>query len=103
MVGTSTLITLVVAAEVSLFYGLRFTVATGCSRAVASDIDTDATAGQRHFLFALSGLVAFSAGGSQVGLAVGLLLPLRDTVSIPLVWILVGANELAQPPSVTQL
>ncbi|RBI58542.1 inorganic phosphate transporter [halophilic archaeon] len=67
-------------------------VAVGCRHIVASDINRNVTAGQRHFLLVLGGLVAFSAGGSQVGLAVGPLLPLRDTVSLPLVWLLVGGG-----------
>ncbi|MFB6173989.1 MAG: anion permease [Halobacteriales archaeon] len=39
--------------------------------------------GQRRFLLALGGLVAFSAGGSQVGLAIGPLLPLLGPASLP--------------------
>jgi len=52
------------------------------------DLGSDVEAGQRHFLLALGGLVAFSAGGSQVGLAVGPLLAAIDgssvSVAIPL-------------------
>ncbi|MFC7044030.1 anion permease [Halobacteriaceae archaeon GCM10025711] len=48
--------------------------------------------GQRRFLLALGGLVAFSAGGSQVGLAVGPLLPLLGGLSVPLVAILLGGG-----------
>jgi len=44
---------------------------------------------QRRFLLALGGLVAFSAGGSQVGLALGPLLPLLGGFEIPLVLVLV--------------
>jgi PiT family inorganic phosphate transporter len=40
----------------------------------------------------LGGLVAFSAGGSQVGLAIGPLLPLVDPFEIPLVAVLVGGG-----------
>ncbi|WP_324664941.1 inorganic phosphate transporter [Haloarcula sediminis] len=43
------------------------------------DVRADTEAGQRHFLLVLGGLVAFSAGGSQVGLALGPLLPLLDS------------------------
>ncbi|MDS0260147.1 anion permease [Haloarcula sp. S1CR25-12] len=43
------------------------------------DVRNDTAAGQRHFLLVLGGLVAFSAGGSQVGLALGPLLPLLDS------------------------
>ncbi|PSP56886.1 anion permease [Halobacteriales archaeon QH_7_66_36] len=50
-----------------------------------ADLRRDEDAGQRHFLLALGGLVAFSAGGSQVGLALGPLLPLLGgDVSVPL-------------------
>jgi PiT family inorganic phosphate transporter len=52
------------------------------------------TVGQRRFLVVLGGLVAFSAGGSQVGLALGPLVPLLDelTVAIPLTLLLVGGG-----------
>jgi PiT family inorganic phosphate transporter len=43
------------------------------------DVRIDEAAGQRHFLLVLGGLVAFSAGGSQVGLALGPLLPLLES------------------------
>jgi len=60
--------------------------------ALAWDMHGDEARGQRHFLLALGGLVAFSAGGSQVGLALGPLLPLTDSVSIPLVALLLGGG-----------
>ncbi|WP_254766234.1 inorganic phosphate transporter [Salinilacihabitans rarus] len=47
---------------------------------------------QRRFLLAMGALVAFSAGGSQVGLAIGPLLPLSDDVGLPLVALLVGGG-----------
>ncbi|MFB6303506.1 MAG: anion permease [Haloferacaceae archaeon] len=53
---------------------------------------TDPERGQRRFLLALGGLVAFSAGGSQVGLAIGPLVPLLDTVELPLGAVLVGGG-----------
>ncbi|MFW6018829.1 MAG: anion permease [Halapricum sp.] len=56
------------------------------------DLRIDAVAGQRHFLLVLGGLVAFSAGGSQVGLAIGPLIPLLGTetgVEVPLGIVLV--------------
>ncbi|MCU4717528.1 inorganic phosphate transporter [Halapricum hydrolyticum] len=56
------------------------------------DLQADAAAGQRHFLLVLGGLVAFSAGGSQVGLAIGPLLPLlgpETGVEVPLGVVLV--------------
>ncbi|OYR80259.1 anion permease, partial [Halorubrum sp. E3] len=42
----------------------------------------DEAGGLRRVLLALGSLVAFSAGGSQVGLAVGPLLPLLDEVEM---------------------
>jgi PiT family inorganic phosphate transporter len=50
--------------------------------------------GQRRFLLVMGGLVAFSAGGSQVGLALGPLLPLLDEVAlgIPLTALLLGGG-----------
>ncbi len=62
--------------------------------AMAVDMWSDAENGQRHLLLALGGLVAFSAGGSQVGLALGPLLPLFDTagVAVPLVALLFGGG-----------
>ena len=69
-------------------------VAAVVAGAMGLDMRNDAPAGQRHFLLALGGLVAFSAGGSQVGLALGPLLPLFDTagVAIPLVALLFGGG-----------
>jgi len=52
----------------------------------------DEAAGQRRFLLALGGLVAFSAGGSQVGLAIGPLVPLLDQVAVPLIGLLIGGG-----------
>ena len=53
---------------------------------------TDPEATQRRFLLSLGGLVAFSAGGSQVGLAIGPLVPLLDTVALPLPAVLAGGG-----------
>ncbi|MCQ4334063.1 inorganic phosphate transporter [Natronomonas sp. F2-12] len=68
--------------------------ATVVAGALAADMRSDRARGQRHFLLALGGLVAFSAGGSQVGLALGPLLPLFDTagVAVPLVALLFGGG-----------
>ncbi|WP_330630277.1 inorganic phosphate transporter [Halocatena halophila] len=52
----------------------------------------DADRGLRHFLLILGGLVAFSAGASQVGLAVGPLVPLVDRLPITLLALLVGGG-----------
>ncbi|MXR40461.1 inorganic phosphate transporter [Halobaculum sp. WSA2] len=46
------------------------------------DVSHDERGGLRRVLLALGSLVAFSAGGSQVGLAVGPLLPLLDEVGM---------------------
>ncbi|WP_232686474.1 inorganic phosphate transporter [Halobacterium zhouii] len=66
-------------------------VAALVALALRRDIVGDAARGQRHFLLALGGLVAFSAGGSQVGLAIGPLLPLIQGDAIPL-YVLVGGG-----------
>jgi len=72
---------------------VRVAVTAAVAAAVAAllywDVGRDLEGGQRRFLLALGGLVAFSAGGSQVGLAVGPLLPLLD---IQLVYILLGGG-----------
>ncbi|QLH76656.1 inorganic phosphate transporter [Halosimplex rubrum] len=57
------------------------------------DIRRDTAGGLRRVLLALGSLVAFSAGGSQVGLAVGPLLPLLDSVAaVPMAAVLVGGG-----------
>jgi PiT family inorganic phosphate transporter len=74
--------------------GVTLLVAVVAATALGADIRDDREAGQRHFLIALGALVAFSAGGSQVGLALGPLLPLFDTVdfAVPLVALLFGGG-----------
>ncbi|WP_324664413.1 inorganic phosphate transporter [Haloarcula sediminis] len=61
-------------------------LSTGVALAVAGavywDVRRDESGGLRRVLLALGSLVAFSAGGSQVGLAVGPLLPLLDDVGM---------------------
>ena len=64
----------------------------GAFGAVRRDILVDPARGQRRFLLVLGGLVAFSAGGSQVGLAIGPLVPLLDSVAVPLPALLVGGG-----------
>jgi PiT family inorganic phosphate transporter len=77
---------------------LRAAVSLVLAAAVAlvlwRDLVRDEAAGQRHFLLAMGGLVAFSAGGSQVGLALGPLLPLLDetTLALPLTGLLLAGG-----------
>ncbi len=73
---------------------LLVTAAIGALIAVAlwGDLRRDRAAGQRRFLLILGGLVAFSAGGSQVGLAIGPLVPLLGETAVPLWAILVGGG-----------
>ena len=52
----------------------------------------DREASQQRFLLVLGGLVAFSAGGSQVGLAIGPVLPVVDPYDIPLAAVLFGGG-----------
>jgi PiT family inorganic phosphate transporter len=69
-----------------LFVGV---LATGI---LLSQVRANQTRAQRHFLLLLGGLVAFSAGGSQVGLALGPLLPLLGDSTIPLPFLLLGGG-----------
>lgn len=56
--------------------------------AVYLDVSRDGEGALRKFLLVLGALVAFSAGASQVGLAVGPLLPLLDPFALPAVFVL---------------
>jgi len=71
-------------------------VTLGCALLVVAvlyrGLVTDPEATQRRFLLALGGLVAFSAGGSQVGLAIGPLVPLLDDFAVPLPAVLAGGG-----------
>ncbi|MFD1565303.1 anion permease [Haloarchaeobius amylolyticus] len=60
--------------------------------AIALDLGNGTERGERHFLLVLGGLVAFSAGGSQVGLAIGPLIPLSNDLELPLLAMLVGGG-----------
>ncbi|WP_017342346.1 inorganic phosphate transporter [Halorubrum sp. T3] len=60
--------------------------------AVYADLGRDRAGAQRRFLLAMGGLVAFSAGGSQVGLAIGPLVPIFSEVGVPLWALLVGGG-----------
>jgi len=68
-------------------------VAVTVAVAVYLDLGRDQAGAQRRFLLAMGGLVAFSAGGSQVGLAIGPLVPLFvGEAGIPLWALLVGGG-----------
>ncbi|WP_144799716.1 inorganic phosphate transporter [Halorubrum depositum] len=68
-------------------------VAAVVTAAVYLDLGRDREGAQRRFLLAMGGLVAFSAGGSQVGLAIGPLVPLFvGDAGIPLWALLVGGG-----------
>ncbi|EMA61493.1 inorganic phosphate transporter [Halorubrum lipolyticum] len=67
-------------------------VAAVVALAVYADLGRDRAGAQRRFLLAMGGLVAFSAGGSQVGLAIGPLVPIFSEVGVPLWALLVGGG-----------
>ncbi|EMA62398.1 inorganic phosphate transporter [Halorubrum kocurii] len=67
-------------------------VAAVVAVAVYADLGRDRAGAQRRFLLAMGGLVAFSAGGSQVGLAIGPLVPIFSDVGVPLWALLVGGG-----------
>ncbi|TKX80197.1 inorganic phosphate transporter [Halorubrum sp. SD626R] len=76
-------------------WGTAVTVAAGLAVAAVVwwDVGRDEEGGLRRVLLALGSLVAFSAGGSQVGLAVGPLLPLLDELrAVPVFAVLVGGG-----------
>ncbi|TKX56773.1 inorganic phosphate transporter [Halorubrum sp. SS7] len=67
--------------------------ALGIAAVVWWDVRRDERGGLRRVLLALGSLVAFSAGGSQVGLAVGPLLPLLDGIgTVSTTAVLVGGG-----------
>ncbi|ELZ73950.1 inorganic phosphate transporter [Haloferax sp. Atlit-10N] len=78
--------------ETVWFVAASLFVALVAAAVVGRWVTTDKTRGQRRFLLVLGGLVAFSAGGSQVGLAIGPLVPLLDVVAVPLPALLVGGG-----------
>ncbi|EMA36545.1 inorganic phosphate transporter [Halococcus hamelinensis] len=57
---------------------------------LAYDMSSGVESAERRFLLVLGGLVAFSAGGSQVGLAVGPLIAAMEEASLPITLPLVG-------------
>lgn len=90
-----------IAAELSAFFTdttmLGISLVTLVAAGLAGGIlyqrtRTDRVTAQRRFLILLGSLVAFSAGGSQVGLAIGPLLPLLEPFSISITLILFGGG-----------
>ena len=86
-----------VGVEVGVPGGIGVAAATAAiaalvAAAVYGDIGRDRAGAQRRFLLAMGGLVAFSAGGSQVGLAIGPLVPIFSEVGVPLWALLVGGG-----------
>ena len=77
---------------------LTILIATGIAYVVFRAATRDAVRAQRRFLLTLGALMAFTAGGGKVGLAVGPLLPLFDDVlggvSITLVLIFGGIGMI---------
>jgi PiT family inorganic phosphate transporter len=74
-------------------WAVSLSVAASVAAVVWWDVRRDRAGGLRRVLLAFGSLVAFSAGGSQVGLAVGPLLPLLGDVGpIPVIWVLAGGG-----------
>ncbi|WP_306054729.1 inorganic phosphate transporter [Natronococcus wangiae] len=67
-------------------------IAAAWALVLGFDLRNGTERGERHFLLILGGLVAFSAGGSQVGLAIGPLIPLSGDVGLPLIALLFGGG-----------
>ncbi len=73
--------------------GVPALAALAIGTVVRWDVARDQAGGLRRVLLALGSLVAFSAGGSQVGLAVGPLVPLLDDVGmVPVTAVLLGGG-----------
>ncbi len=71
---------------------ISLTIALTCAGISYRELARDEVRAERRFLLVLGGLVAFSAGGSQVGLAIGPLLPMLDPFELPLTAILIGGG-----------
>jgi len=84
--------TRVVGGGVAVSVAASLAVALLVAVALWYDVRASGEAAQQRFLLAMGGLVAFSAGGSQVGLAIGPLVPLLDDFTIPLVGVLLGGG-----------
>jgi PiT family inorganic phosphate transporter len=67
-------------------------IATACTAVVYREMRHDPHRGQHRFLLVMGALVAFSAGGSQVGLAVGPMVPLLEDFGVSIVAILLGGG-----------
>ncbi|MFB6079339.1 MAG: anion permease [Halarchaeum sp.] len=78
-------------AELAGVVAVSLVLAALVAALVRWDVAANGEGGTRRFLLALGALVAFSAGGSQVGLAVGPLLPLVGG-DVPTVYVLVGGG-----------
>ncbi|SEK91487.1 inorganic phosphate transporter [Haloferax larsenii] len=81
-----------VGTETLWFIASMLAVGLVAAAVVGRWVTVDVASGQQRFLLVLGGLVAFSAGGSQVGLAIGPLVPLLDVVTVPLPALLVGGG-----------
>jgi PiT family inorganic phosphate transporter len=80
------------AAGPGLRIGVTGLFAAVAAAALARGMRDDQARAQQQFLLVLGGLVAFSAGGTQVGLAIGPLVPLLDRFAAPLPLVLVGGG-----------
>jgi PiT family inorganic phosphate transporter len=76
--------------EVAAMAATSLLLAGVVAAALYRDVATSPEAAQQRFLLAMGALVAFSAGGSQVGLAIGPVVPLLDDLplAVPLVAVL---------------
>ncbi len=94
--GEGETIALAVAAVLPGQWLVGWTVATGLATSggfavVRRQVSVDLTRAEQRFTVVMGAIVAFSAGGSQVGLAVGPLVPLLDGL-VPLSMILAGGG-----------
>jgi PiT family inorganic phosphate transporter len=77
---------------IAVHAGISLLLAIGLGGLLARQTRLHPERSQQRFLLALGGLVAFSAGGSQVGLALGPLIPLLGEFDISLTALLVGGG-----------
>ncbi|AUV83436.1 anion permease [Salinigranum rubrum] len=94
--GTVVRLTVGVDPDPTVLLGIRLAATLVLSAlvvvALAYEMADDEARGQQRFLLVLGALVAFSAGGSQVGLAIGPLVPLLGDFSVPLPAVLAGGG-----------